>query len=87
MFDNATTTTEDKQYIATTVSHENAHMWFGNEVSPEWWDCLWLNEGFASYFEYHITDLVFYYTLLMIKSIFRYYINLLLDDGWKMENG
>lgn len=38
------------------ISHELAHMWFGNEVTPEWWSYLWLSEGFARYFEYFITD-------------------------------
>lgn len=40
------------------MSHENGHMWFGNEVSPEWWDYLWLSEGFATYFEHYTTDKV-----------------------------
>ncbi|XP_070557596.1 aminopeptidase N-like [Ptychodera flava] len=37
---------------ARIVCHELAHMWFGNIVTMQWWSESWLNEGFATYFEY-----------------------------------
>jgi aminopeptidase N len=41
-----------KQYTALVVAHELAHQWFGNLVTMQWWDDLWLNESFATCIEY-----------------------------------
>ncbi|MPZ71773.1 MAG: aminopeptidase N [Nitriliruptorales bacterium] len=37
---------------AETILHEMAHMWFGDLVTMQWWDDLWLNESFATYMAY-----------------------------------
>lgn len=56
LVDPANTAAGTKELIATVIAHELAHQWFGNLVTMQWWDDLWLNESFANWMEYHAVD-------------------------------
>lgn len=56
LFDEKTSDARFRNAIAYVVAHELAHMWFGNLVTMDWWDELWLNEGFATWVGWHAVD-------------------------------
>ncbi|MFI0978852.1 aminopeptidase N [Streptomyces sp. NPDC021093] len=51
VFRSAVTDTQ-RQSRGVTIAHEMAHMWFGDLVTLQWWDDIWLNESFAEYMGY-----------------------------------
>ncbi|XP_076648371.1 putative aminopeptidase-2 isoform X2 [Halictus rubicundus] len=57
-YDDAVTSAKYKDYVTTIIAHELTHMWFGNLVTCAWWENTWLNEGFAEYMQWVISDMV-----------------------------
>jgi aminopeptidase N len=56
LYDETKSDVKFKNRIAYVVAHELAHQWFGNLVTMDWWNELWLNEGFATWVGWLATD-------------------------------
>lgn len=59
LFDEKSSDPEYLTHIAYIVAHELAHQWFGNLVTMEWWNELWLNEAFATWAGWYVVDLCY----------------------------
>ncbi len=56
LLDDKDASINSRKRVAETVAHEMAHQWFGDLVTMQWWDNLWLNEGFATWMEDKAAD-------------------------------
>ncbi|MCP0886119.1 M1 family metallopeptidase [Ligilactobacillus sp. WILCCON 0076] len=58
LLDPKNTALDTQKLVATVITHELAHQWFGDLVTMKWWDDLWLNESFANMMEYVAVDAI-----------------------------
>lgn len=80
LFDEEKSEARFRNRIAYVVAHELAHQWFGNLVTMDWWDELWLNEGFATWAGWLATD-----HLHPDWEVWPQFINVDLENALKLD--
>lgn len=59
LYDADDSSARTRQLVTEVISHEIAHQWFGNLVTMEWWNDLWLNESFATLMATKFVDMIY----------------------------
>lgn len=72
----------NKQSVAFVIAHELAHFWFGNLVTCEWWDELWLNEAMARFLQFKAVDAIYPDWKVNEQFLTLYMIPVLYDDAF-----
>uniref|UniRef100_A0AC35EUK0 Aminopeptidase n=1 Tax=Panagrolaimus sp. PS1159 TaxID=55785 RepID=A0AC35EUK0_9BILA len=79
-------TEKTRETIALVICHEFAHQWFGNLVTMEWWQDLWLNEGFANFMEYLCVDNLFPEWNVVHDFFIENFLQSMLQDGFRSSH-